>query len=135
MASTSGLITVYFKPEREEPPESIQPSEGGGRGLSLVFEFAGHGNAREIPAFREARASLKYKLTGYRLPKRVQGSNYEVVLFYDGVGKILSVSRSRQQIPEVLELGSIFRHTIPQSRASEKTLTKPYNNLGLSCLE
>ena len=44
MASTSGQITLYFKPERAEPPESSQPSDGGCRGVSLVFEFASHGN-------------------------------------------------------------------------------------------
>src|ERR1700722_6104429 len=30
--------TPYFKPERAEPPESSKPSEGGCRGLSLVFD-------------------------------------------------------------------------------------------------
>jgi len=37
--------THYFRPERAEPPESSKPSEGGCRGLSLVFDVATHGNA------------------------------------------------------------------------------------------
>jgi hypothetical protein len=40
--------THYFKPEPAEPPECSKPSEGGCRGLSLVFDVARHGHARVL---------------------------------------------------------------------------------------
>ena len=36
---TPSQVTHYSKPERAEPPESSQPSDGGCRGVSILIQF------------------------------------------------------------------------------------------------